>query len=386
FRFAPTEDILVASFGKNEPNGTTRYVTIFNYLTQAIVSQTQVSGPIGIYSYALLPSPLWLTQGTQYLLELFQGATDGYYFQSSSQVGQHLVYYDMRYCNSCTQNTFPTMVLTNFHYGLPDFLYYTKQNVTPAPTYLLNSAYQPATVFAGTDTAFCAGSPVQIGSTAVSGYPPFTYLWTPSTDLSYDTIPSPFASPLSTTTYVEIATDSFGCAVSDSVTITIFPLPVASLAISPDTFCLNDSPFTLTGGLPSGGTYSGPGVSAGMFDPNAAGVGTHAIDYSFTDSSGCSNNSVDSVVVDICTSVESVNAENYFSVYPNPANGFLQIYFKNENALKQISLFNSFGALVFQKESNLSEEKINLKNCSSGIYLLQIQSNGKTLREKIIKE
>src|SRR6266496_3715299 len=142
FRFAPTEDILVTSFGKNEPNGTTRYVTLFDYNTQAIVQQTQVSGPIGIYSYAPLTNPVWLTQNTQYILELFQGSTDGYYYQTSSQIGQHLVYYDMRYCNGCTQNTFPTNVLTNYHYGLPDFWYYTKSNVAPAPTYTVGTSVQ----------------------------------------------------------------------------------------------------------------------------------------------------------------------------------------------------------------------------------------------------
>ena len=40
----------------------------------------------------------------------------------------------MRYCNSCTQNTFPTNVLSNYQYGYPDFLYYLKNSVTPAPS------------------------------------------------------------------------------------------------------------------------------------------------------------------------------------------------------------------------------------------------------------
>ena len=40
----------------------------------------------------------------------------------------------MRYCNSCTQNTFPTSILTSYHYGNPDLMFYYKQNVTPAPT------------------------------------------------------------------------------------------------------------------------------------------------------------------------------------------------------------------------------------------------------------
>ncbi|MBX9781905.1 MAG: DUF2341 domain-containing protein, partial [Chitinophagaceae bacterium] len=135
FRFAPTEDLLVTHFGKREPTGTTRYVTLFDFATQAVIRQIQVSGPAAQYSYGGLSSPIWLTSGTQYLLELYQGVSDGYYFGTSSQIGQHLTYFDMRYCNTCTQNTFPTSVLTNYHYGYPDFWYFTKNNVTPAPTY-----------------------------------------------------------------------------------------------------------------------------------------------------------------------------------------------------------------------------------------------------------
>lgn len=50
----------------------------------------------------------------------------------------------------------------------------------------------------------------------------------------------------------------------------------------------------LSGGTPSGGVYSGTGITDdgnGMtytFDPMAAGVGTHTITYSYTDGNGCS--------------------------------------------------------------------------------------------------
>lgn len=44
--------------------------------------------------------------------------------------------------------------------------------------------------------------------------------------------------------------------------------------------CSNTLPFSLTGGSPIGGTYSGTGVSAGKFDPTVAGPGTFTITYS----------------------------------------------------------------------------------------------------------
>lgn len=135
FKFTPTEDILVAYFGKRTPNATQRYLTLFDFTSQAILAQIQVdAGTVGAYNYNLLPTPLWLKSGQAYVMELFNGTGDMYYFGVSTQVGQHLTWGEMRYQNSCTQNTFPTSIIANQHYGCPDFWYYTKQNITPAPT------------------------------------------------------------------------------------------------------------------------------------------------------------------------------------------------------------------------------------------------------------
>ncbi len=46
--------------------------------------------------------------------------------------------------------------------------------------------------------------------------------------------------------------------------------------------CSGQSAFALTGGSPAGGTYSGNGVSNGVFNPAVAGVGAHIITYTYT--------------------------------------------------------------------------------------------------------
>ncbi len=55
--------------------------------------------------------------------------------------------------------------------------------------------------------------------------------------------------------------------------------------------------FTLDQGLPAGGTYSGTGVSGTNFNASAAGVGTHAITYTYTNASGCSRSAVRNIIV-----------------------------------------------------------------------------------------
>lgn len=159
FRFTPTQPLLVAYFGNRTPNGTQRYVTLFDFNSQAIVYQTQVAaGTSGLWHYDLLTQPFWVNSGQQYILELFNGSGDMYYYGISSQIGQHLTYGDMRYCNNCTQNTFPTTVLPNYHYGTPDFLYYIRQSATPEPTFSLRPPSDTNTPAAPTGLAGTPGN------------------------------------------------------------------------------------------------------------------------------------------------------------------------------------------------------------------------------------
>ena len=55
-----------------------------------------------------------------------------------------------------------------------------------------------------------------------------------------------------------------------------------------DTLCGLTKPFLLTGGMPSGGIYSGSGVINEQFHPVTAGYGTHLISYTITSDNGCS--------------------------------------------------------------------------------------------------
>lgn len=172
FRFSPKEDILVTSFGKNEPNGTTRYITLFDFATEAIIKQTQVAGPAGTYSYAPLAENIWLNKDQQYVLQIYQGATDGYYFGTSNQINEHLVYYDMRYCNGCTENTFPTQTLGNYHYGYPDLQFYTRNSSIPQPAYAVGPfvTIAPATLANGQ-----VGTAYSQSLTATGSVAPYTF-------------------------------------------------------------------------------------------------------------------------------------------------------------------------------------------------------------------
>jgi len=83
-------------------------------------------------------------------------------------------------------------------------------------------------------------------------------------------------------------TDSNGCTATAYTIISVLALPNVSFSSPQTAFCETDAPFTLSGGNPSGGTYGGPGVSNGVFDPSAVGSGTFSITYTYTNINGCS--------------------------------------------------------------------------------------------------
>jgi len=77
-------------------------------------------------------------------------------------------------------------------------------------------------------------------------------------------------------------TDSFGCLHEPSSQITVNSQPIVSMFLSP--VCNDSSLISLNSATPSGGIYSGTGVSGNSFDPSN---GTTLINYTYTDTNGC---------------------------------------------------------------------------------------------------
>ncbi len=86
------------------------------------------------------------------------------------------------------------------------------------------------------------------------------------------------------------------CWSMDSTQITVHSLPTVSLpAFQP--LCFNSAPLSLNMAEPSGGIYSGIGVTGNYFFPAVAGVGTYAITYTFIDNNSCQNTAVQNITV-----------------------------------------------------------------------------------------
>lgn len=178
-------------------------------------------------------------------------------------------------------------------------------------------------------------------------------------------------------THQIVYTISGSCGDTDSTTITVTEPTVTFGSL--DTLCDYSTAITLSQGIPAGGTYSGTGVSGTTFDPATAGIGTHSIVYTYTDSSGCSNDATSDIVVDACASMEEVDVE-FVTVYPNPANSIINITSSSE--IIEVTMTDLYGKVL----GNYKLNQINIEHLSVGSYVLIIQTELGSTHKRFIKE
>ena len=84
-------------------------------------------------------------------------------------------------------------------------------------------------------TGVCAGDSVQLSASGAN-----TYVWTPGTGLSDDSIANPVAGPTSTQNYTVIGNNTYNCPDTAEVTVTVNPYPTAN-AGADTSICRGDS-------------------------------------------------------------------------------------------------------------------------------------------------
>ena len=151
--------------------------------------------------------------------------------------------------------------------------------------------------FDGDDRAICLGTTTQLGAVSVVGN---TYSWTSLPVGFTSTLSNPTVSPVVMTTFTIVETiTATGCTNSHSVTVSVNPLPVVTWSGSLTAQCISNTSYTLSGGSPALGTYSGSGVTGTNFDASASGAaGTKTLTYSYTNPvNGCVNSATKSISV-----------------------------------------------------------------------------------------
>jgi hypothetical protein len=80
----------------------------------------------------------------------------------------------------------------------------------------------------------------------------------------------------------------YGCSSTAILSLEVYPLPIVDFILPEDSVCLSSQAISLEA-LPTGGEFSGDGITGNYFEPELSGSGEHIITYTYTDSNSCSD-------------------------------------------------------------------------------------------------
>jgi uncharacterized protein (TIGR02145 family) len=145
---------------------------------------------------------------------------------------------------------------------------------------------------------FCPGSSVTFTAIPINGGAGPAFQWKVNGINAGTNSPTYAYNPANNDSVRCIMTSNLSCvsgnpASSNTVNMNGNLAPAITFTSCFDTITtINAKPIKLKGGIPLGGTYSGPGVNSltGIFTPSLAGTGTHTITYSYANAALCSAN------------------------------------------------------------------------------------------------
>ena len=190
------------------------------------------------------------------------------------------------------------------------------------------------------------------------------------------------------TAYVSVAgINACGIGMSSQTSTTLVTaLPNVSLpGINPA--CSNWPPFALSGGTPSGGTYTGTGINNNLFYAGMAGEGDHQVTYIVADSNGCFNSASQNIYVSLCFGIGDEESPE-IRIYPNPACD--ELFVKQDAGLKEIddlTITDVTGKILLKETNTKLSDNLTIINTSSltnGLYFLKISNKKNHYIKKII--
>jgi len=235
----------------------------------------------------------------------------------------------------------------------------------------INVNLLPSVVAHASDAEICKGD-----STTLYGSGAETYIWNHSVTDNVAFVPS------ATLTYRVTGTDLNGCKKSDSLEIIVHLLPVVTISTPPITVCVDAAPIILSG-TPSGGTWSGSGITGNTFTPSAADSGVQLIIYSYIDSNICSASDSVNITVNLCAGIEESLSDIAVKVYPNPNNGNFSL---DLNASSEIIIYNLLGAVILSQNMPAGKNTVDLGSYPNGIYMITAIKDGNRKMIRLIKQ
>ena len=266
----------------------------------------------------------------------------------------------------------------------------------------------PAAI-SGTNS-ICVGATTTLSSTAPVGT---TGVWSTSNDrgvISTTSGSSTIYTAKNAGTWGEVrytVTNASGCKAFAAYTITVNPTPVVpTITYAPGTT------FNPQLGAPTGGFCVGrkfrvaatPNVPAGVWTATGAAsiagtdtvkidaVGVGSIKYTYTSAAGCVNSRTMNATGYTCAArgLNTVDVQlstvNGFTMYPNPAKGFINLNIETLIGAGSIVVTDLYGKTVKTQNLSMGANTVNIANLSKGMYFVStITNEGKTTKKLIVE-
>ncbi|MBK8682664.1 MAG: T9SS type A sorting domain-containing protein [Chitinophagales bacterium] len=231
-------------------------------------------------------------------------------------------------------------------------------------------------------TTFCQGDNVELTAT----YSGTSIQW----KKNGSNIPGATSATLSVNSkgyYSCITTSACGTAISDTIQVIIKKNPNAFITAGGSTsFCAGDS-VTLSVAPVAGSTYQWlkGGIIAGATSTTyvATTSGNYKCQVTKT-STGCFKNS-NVITVSIVCREANIEAENTFTLYPNPAKDIITIE-TNYSTEKTFYITDALGKLIQTIHTSENTITIELNHYSSGIYFIKMDDGYNSVTQKFVKE
>lgn len=366
--FAPNGGNLISGLTNNTyPLSGLTAGTLYSYYVQAVCGEDNTSAWAGPFSFSTEPQPPEVVcPGDMEVCEAAApfvlagatpaggfyagpGITAGSFYPASAGPGNHLITY-----------TFQEVSCEFF--------------ITVVDALLVSVA------ISSSQTEVCEGTPVTVTAVPFNGGDTPAFQWKVNGLNAGDNSPVISFVPEDADELTVVLTSSESCtfgnpAISNAIAMTVYDLPVVIWDWEYETVCLQVSSLPLSGGIPSGGTYSGTGVEGELFLPPTAGVGNHTLTYSYTTPEGCSASATLDITVDACTGIYEHLADEGILVFPNPVSSTLNLKVLDfKLAMTRFLLMDLSGKEVANIELNPAEthQVIDVSHLPHGIYFYQI--------------
>lgn len=238
------------------------------------------------------------------------------------------------------------------------------------------------------DTALCLGDSVQLD---VFGSPGIVYNWTPSAELSDNSIANPWATPSATTTFTVSVADNDGCNDQADVEVTILTIPTTSFSYEVEPACegiyveltntsTDADSYVWTFNNDSTTTEDHPSI---IFDYGSE----YIISLEGTNNNGCFSRASTTDLADSFDDYYNIRIPNVFTPNGDGDNDIFSVEIPGKLAsCLDLKIYNRWGQLIYKSYGNVVSWDGHTPDgatVSDGSYFYTIEIKDKTYKGHI---